>query len=101
LLLDPGEARSMSVVAARAFAPSLVMVSRGSLRHQFRPIARPVDRADEEPDLNGQELDIRQIDLDVTGDDQALSRRGRGCRRDRCDRVGFTNSGMTSLSADR
>ena len=35
-------------------------------------LLRLVDRADEEPDLNRQQLDIREIDLDVARDDQPL-----------------------------
>lgn len=31
-----------------------------------------VDRANEKPDLNGQQLHIRQVDLDIAGDDEAL-----------------------------
>src|SRR3954451_16303510 len=32
-------------------------------------LARPVDRGDEQPQLDGQQLDVEQVDLDVAGDD--------------------------------
>jgi hypothetical protein len=31
-----------------------------------------VDRANEQPDLNGKELDVCEVDLDVADDDEAL-----------------------------
>ena len=31
-----------------------------------------VDRADEKPDLNGEELDVGEVDLDVADNDEAL-----------------------------
>src|SRR3954467_7103067 len=35
-------------------------------------LARPVDRGDEQPQLDRQQLDVEQVDLDVPGDDDAL-----------------------------
>src|SRR5438270_1955128 len=35
-------------------------------------LLRLVDRADDEPDLNGQQLDVREVDFDVTRDHQPL-----------------------------
>ena len=31
-----------------------------------------IDRTDEQPDLNGQQLDVRQVDLDIADDDEAF-----------------------------
>jgi len=51
--------------------------SRGSQARVVPPpiqtdLLRFVDRANEEPDLNRQQLDVRQVDLDVAGDDEAF-----------------------------
>ena len=35
-------------------------------------LLRFIDRANEEPHLNGEELHVRQVDLDVTGDHQSF-----------------------------
>src|SRR5690606_28777262 len=48
----------------------------GQRRVEFPPVEpdllRLVDRTDEKANLNGQPLDIRQIDPDITGDDKPL-----------------------------
>ena len=49
-------------------------------RRESRVIAPPVqpdllrlvDRAHQEPDLDREQLDIRQVDFDVAGDDESL-----------------------------
>ena len=61
--------------------PSLIGRQRGGAGHrQPRVVAPPVqsdlfglvDRAHEQSDLNRQQLDVREIDLDVASDDEPL-----------------------------
>ena len=55
-------------------------LSRSRVRAEARIISPPVepdllglvDRADEQPHLDGEELDVGEVDLDVAGHDEAL-----------------------------
>src|SRR4051794_16801669 len=72
LPLELLEAIAQVAVLLDELAPGLARQRGIGLPPVDAHLARPVDRRDEQPELDGQQLDVEQIDLDVAGDDDAL-----------------------------
>ena len=64
-------------------------------------LLRLVDRADEQPHLNREQLHVRQIDLDVAGDDEAfVQAHGRECRPGRVIASDLRDQAIGALRVD-
>src|ERR687896_310392 len=76
-LLQPLEALAqLAVLPLQLFAIAVVTLHRLQRRVRLPPVdahlASPVDRRDQQPQLDRQQLDVQQVDLDVARDDDAL-----------------------------
>src|SRR3954452_4385942 len=72
LPLELLEAIAQVAVLLDELAPGLARQGGIGLPPVDGHLARPVDRGDQEAQLDGQQLDVEQVDLDVPRDDDAL-----------------------------